>query len=200
MSERFGPIGNERYREYIKDLHAAAAHLSSMVDDTFDLSKLDSGRIDLTFTKVNLNELVQQCVGIMQPQANRARIIIRSALTSGLPLVKADERALRQIMLNLLSKSIKVTGPGGQIIVSTVFSDRGEAILRVRDTGVGMNEKQTAAALERRDSDASADAETGLPPTKALAEANHAQFRIKSAPEAGTLVEIAFPPNRTLAA
>jgi signal transduction histidine kinase len=200
MSERFGPIGNERYREYIKDLHAAAAHLSSMVDDTFDLSKLDSGRIDLTFTKVNLNELVQQCVGIMQPQANRARIIIRSALTSGLPLVKADGRALRQIMLNLLSKSIKVTGPGGQIIVSTVFSDTGEAILRVRDTGVGMNEKQTAAALERGDSDASADVETGLPPTKALAEANHAQFRIKSAPEAGTLVEIAFPPNRTLAA
>jgi hypothetical protein len=200
MSERFGPIGNERYREYIKDLHAAAAHLSSMVDDTFDLSKLDSGRIDLTFTKVNLNELVQQCVGIMQPQANRARIIIRSALTSGLPLVKADERALRQIMLNLLSNSIKVTGPGGQIIVSTVFSDTGEAILRVRDTGVGLNEKRAAAALEHADSDAPADAETGLPPTKALAEANHAQFRIKSATEAGTLVEIAFPPSRTLAA
>ena len=200
MSERFGPIGNERYREYIKDLHAAAAHLSSMVDDMFDLSKLDGGDIDLTFTKVNLNEVVQQCVGMMQPQANRARIIIRSALTSGLPLVKADERALRQIMVNLLSNSIRFTGPGGQIIVSTVFSDTREAILRIRDTGVGMSEKQMAAALERGEADASANAETGLPPTKALAEANHAQFRIKSAPEAGTLVEIAFPPNRTLAA
>jgi len=199
MSERFGPIGNERYREYVKDLHAAAAHLSSMVDDMFDLSKLDTGRIDLIFTKVNLNELVQQSVGIMQPQANRARTIIRSALTSGLPLVKADERALRQIMLNLLSNSIKVTSPGGQIIVSTVFSDTGEAILRVRDTGVGMNERQVVA-LERADVDASPDGETGPPPTKALAEANHAQFRIKSAPETGTLVEIAFPPNRTLAA
>jgi signal transduction histidine kinase len=199
MSERFGPIGNERYREYVKDLHAAAAHLSSLVDGMFDPSKLDSGHSELTFTKVNLNELVQQCVGIMQPQANRARIIIRSALTSGLPLVKADERALRQIMLNLLSNSIKATGPGGQIIVSTVFSDTGEAILRVRDTGVGMNERQVVA-LERADVDASADGETELPPTKALAEANHAQFRIKSAPEAGTLVEIAFPPNRTLAA
>jgi signal transduction histidine kinase len=205
MSERFGPIGNERYREYIKDLHAAAAHLSSMVDDLFDLSKLGSGRIDLTFTDVNLNELVQQCVGMMQPQANRARIIIRSALTSGLPLVKADERALRQIVLSLLSNSIKFTGPGGQIIVSTVFSDAREAILRVRDTGVGMSEKQMAAALDRADVDVSANAgptgsDFGLPPTKALAEANHAQFRIKSAPEAGTLVEIAFPPNRTLAA
>ena len=205
MSERFGPIGNERYREYIKDLHAAAAHLSSMVDDMFDLSKLESGRIDLTFAKVNLNELVQQCVGMMQPQANRARIIIRSALTSALPPVKADERALRQIVLNLLSNSIKFTGPGGQIIVSTVFSDTREAILRVRDTGAGMSEKQIAAALEPfADIDAwassgSGGTEFGLPLTKALAEANHAQFRIKSAPEAGTLVEIAFPPNRTVA-
>ena len=92
-----------------------------MVDDLFDLSKLESGHIDLTFANVNLNELVQQCVGMMQPQANRARIIIRSALTSGLPLVKADQRAVRQIVLNLLSNSIKFTGPGGQIIVSTVF-------------------------------------------------------------------------------
>jgi signal transduction histidine kinase len=205
MSERFGPIGNERYREYIKDLHAAAAHLSSMVDDMFDLSKLESGRIDLTFATVNLNELVQQCVGIMQPQANRARIIIRSALTSALPPIKADERALRQIVLNLLSNSIKFTGPGGQIIVSTVFSDTREAILRVRDTGAGMSEKQIAAALEPlADIDAWASSgasgtELGLPLTKALAEANHAQFRIKSAPEAGTLVEIAFPRNRTAA-
>jgi signal transduction histidine kinase len=206
MSERFGAIGNERYREYIKDLHAAAAHLASIVDDLFDLSKLERGRIDLTFASVNLNELVQQCVGMMQPQANRARIIIRSALTSGLPLVKADERALRQIVLNLLSNSIKFTGPGGQIIVSTVFSDTREAILRVRDTGVGMNDRQIAAALEPfADIKALASAgaggtEFGLPLTKALTEANHAQFRIKSAPEAGTLVEIAFAANRTLAA
>jgi signal transduction histidine kinase len=205
MSERFGPIGNERYREYIKDLHAAAAHLASMVDDLFDLSKLESGHVDLTFANVNLNELVQQCVGMMQPQANRARIIIRSALTSGLPLVKADQRAVRQIALNLLSNSIKFTGPGGPIIVSTVFSDAHEAILRVRDTGAGMSEKQIEAALEpfadvrAWASSSSGGTEFGLPLTKALAEANHAQFRIKSAPEAGTLVEIAFPPNRTVA-
>ena len=200
-----GPIGNERYREYIKDLHAAAAHLASMVDDWFDLSKVENGRIDLTFANVNLNELVQQCVGMMQPQANRARIIIRSALTSGLPRVKADERALRQIMLNLLSNAIKFTGPGGQIIVSTVFSDAREATLRVRDTGAGMSEKQIAAALEPfADIDAWAksgagETEFGLPLTKELAEANRAQFRIKSAPGAETLVEIAFPSNRTVA-
>jgi len=142
---------------------------------------------------------------MMQPQANRARIIIRSALTSGLPLVKADQRAVRQIVLNLLSNSIKFTGPGGQIIVSTVFSDAREAILRVRDTGAGMSETQIEVALEpfadveAWASSGSGGTEFGLPLTKALAEANHAQFRIKSAPEAGTLVEIAFPPSRTVA-
>ena len=177
-----------------------------MVDDLFDLSKLESGRIDLTFAKVNLNELTQQCVGIMQPQANRARIIIRSALTSGLPLVDADEKALRQIVLNLLSNSIKFTGPGGQIIVSTVFSDAHEAVLRVRDTGIGMNEKQIEAALAPFPdvgawaSSGSGAAGFGLPLTKALTEANHAHFGIKSAPDAGTLIEITFPTSHTAAA
>ena len=144
MAERFGPIGNERYREYIKDIHAAGTHLVSMLNDLLDLSRIETGQIELTFANVNLNELTQQCVGIMQPQANRARIIIRTSLTPGVPLVVADERSLRQIVLNLISNSIRFTGPGGQVIVSTVFTDSREAVLRVRDTGAGMSEKDIA--------------------------------------------------------
>jgi signal transduction histidine kinase len=206
MAERFGPIGNERYREYIKDIHAAGAHLSSLLNDLLDLSRIETGRIELTFANVNLNDLTQQCVGIMQPQANRARLIIRTALSSGLSPVMADERALRQIVLNLLTNSIRFTGPGGQIIVSTVLSDAHEAVLRVRDTSAGMSEKDIEAALEPfRDiataaSWGSGGTGFGLPLTKALAEANHAHFRIRSAPDAGTLIEIAFPPNRLVAA
>ena len=206
MAERFGPIGNERYREYIKDIHAAGAHLSSLLNDLLDLSRIETGRIELTFANVNLNDLTQQCVGIMQPQANRARLIIRTALSSSLSPVMADERALRQIVLNLLTNSIRFTGPGGQIIVSTVLSDAHEAVLRVRDTSAGMSEKDIEAALEPfRDigtaaSWGSGGTGFGLPLTKALAEANRAHFRIKSAPDAGTLIEIAFPPNRLVAA
>jgi signal transduction histidine kinase len=206
MTERFGPIGNEHYRDYIKDIHAAGTHLSSMLNDLFDLSKVEAGGMDLTFANVNLNNLTQQCVAIMQPQANRARVIIRTALTTGLPPVMADERALRQIVLGLLSNSIRFTGPGGQIIVSTVFSDAHEAVLRVRDTGAGMSQKDIDAALEPfREAPTSASVGSGaagfsLPLTKKLAEANHAQFSIKSAPDAGTLVEIAFPSNRLVAA
>jgi signal transduction histidine kinase len=206
MTERFGPIGNEHYREYIKDIHAAGTHLTSVLNDLFDLSRAESSGVNLTFVNVNLNELTQGCVAMMQPQANRARIIIRTALTIGLPPVIADERVLRQIVLGLLSNSIRLTGPGGQIIISTVFSDAQEAVLRVRDTGSGMSQKDIEAALEPfRGLETSVrlgSPPTGfsLPLTKALTEANHAHFSIKSSPEAGTLIEIAFPSNRLVAA
>ena len=205
MAERFGPIGNERYREYIKDIHAAGTHLVSLINDLLDLSRIETGQVELSFANVNLNELTMQCVGIMQPQANHARIIIRTSLTPGLPLIVADERSLRQIVLNLIGNSIAFTGPGGQVIVSTVFTDSREAVLRVRDTGAGMSEKDIAAALEpfrqiaTSGSFGSGGTGFGLPLTKALAEANRANFSIKSAPNAGTLIEIAFPPSRIAA-
>ncbi len=205
MAERFGPISNERYREYLKDIHAAGTHLASLLNDLLDLSKIENGQIELTFANVNLNEVTQQCVGIMQPQASRARIIIRTALTPGLPQVVADERSLRQIVLNLISNSIRFTGPGGQVIVSTAFADSGDAVLRVRDTGVGMSDKDVEAALQPfRQTATSASwgsggTGLGLPLTKALAEANRAHFSITSAPNAGTLVEVAFPPTRVVA-
>jgi signal transduction histidine kinase/PAS domain-containing protein len=204
MAERFGPIGNERYREYLKDIHGAGTHLVSLLNDLLDLSKVETGKLDLSFGNVGVNDLTQQCVGIMQPQANRARIIIRTSLTPALPQVVADERSLRQIVLNLLANSIKFTGPGGQVIVSTAVSDSSEVVLRVRDTGVGMSEKDIEAALEpfrqvaTSGSWGSGGTGLALPLTKALAEANRANFNIKSAPNAGTLVEIAFPPSRVV--
>ena len=205
MEQRFGPIGNERYRDYLKDIHASGGHLLSLINDLLDLSKIEAGKLELTFAGVALNDLVQQCVAIMQPQANRERIIIRTSLPAGLPQVVADARSVRQIVLNLLSNSIKFTGAGGQVIVSTALDDDGEVILRVRDTGVGMSEKDIVTALEpfrqlaTSPRGGSGGTGLGLPLTKALAEANRASFHIKSAPEEGTLVEIAFPPGHVLA-
>jgi signal transduction histidine kinase/PAS domain-containing protein len=205
MAERFGPVGNERYRDYLKDIHSAGTHVAALLNDLTDLSKVETGKLDLAFGNVSVNDLTQQCVGIMQPQANRARIIIRTALTRALPQVVADERTLRQIVLNLLANSIKFTGPGGQVIVSTAVSDASEVVLRVRDTGIGMSETDIAAALEpfrqvaTSGSWGSGGTGLGLPLTKALAEANRANFHIKSAPNAGTLVEVAFPPSRVVA-
>jgi PAS domain S-box-containing protein len=199
MEERLGPLGNERYRDYLKDIHTSGNHLMSLINDLLDLSKIEAGKVDLVPATIDLNALAQQCVALMQPQANRERIIIRSSLSANLPLIVADARSVRQIVLNLLSNSIKFTGAGGQVIVSTALGDRGGAILRVRDTGVGMSEKEIAAALEPFRQLAtstrwgSGGTGLGLPLTKALVEANRASFTIKSAVSAGTLVEIVFP-------
>ena len=205
MEERFGPNGSDRYREYLKDIHQSGGHLISLINDLLDLSKIEAGKLELNFASVDLNEVAKQSMSIMQPQANRERIIIRSALAENLPPVVADERSIRQIVLNLLSNSVKFTKPGGQVILSTSLTEKGEVVLRVRDTGIGMSEDEVSAALEpfRQLSTSGRDHKEGtglgLPLTKALAEANRASFQIKSAVNAGTLVEVAFPSTRVLA-
>jgi PAS domain S-box-containing protein len=205
MEERFGPLGNERYRDYLKDINASGAHVVSLLNDLLDLSKIEAGKMELSFERVDLNEVTQQSVAIMQTQASRARVIVRTALSMNIPGIVADTRSIRQIVLNLLSNSIKFTGAGGQVIVSTAANDDGHVTLRVRDTGIGMSEKDIETALQpfrqiatSSRTDASGTG-LGLPLTKALVEANRARFEIKSAVNAGTLVEIAFPAARALA-
>jgi signal transduction histidine kinase len=198
IAERFGSIGNDRYREYLKDMHAAGTHLLSLLNDLLDLAKIETGQFEMTFAEVDLNDLTRQCVDIMQPQANRARIIIRSALTPGLPQVTADARSLRQMVLNLLANAIKLTGPGGQVIVSSAVADGGAPVLRVRDTGAGMRQADIESVLDPLHQTATSaswgsdGSALALPLTRALAEANRATFSIKSAPNTGMLVEITF--------
>jgi signal transduction histidine kinase len=200
LEERFGPIGNERYRDYLKDIRTSGTRLVSMLNDLLDLSKIEAGTLELTAVHTNLNELVHGCVSQMQPQASRERIIIRMSLAPSLPAVVADVRSLRQIIVNLLNNSIKFTGAGGQVIVSTALSDAREIVLRVRDTGIGMSFKDVEAALEpfrqrtTRPSWNASGSGLGLSLTKALAEANGARFNIASKVDDGTLVEITFSP------
>ena len=205
MGERFGPVGNDRYRDYLKDINASGAHLVSLLND-LARSVQDRGRQagpDLRARRSQRSDAGS--VAIMQPQANRERIIIRTSLSPAQLRVLADPRSVRQIVLNILSNSIKFTGAGGQVIVSTALSDTGEAILRVRDTGIGMSEKDIETALEpfrqlttTTRNNGSKGTGLGLPLTKALTEANRARFSIKSAVNAGTLVEIVFPAARVV--
>jgi PAS domain S-box-containing protein len=200
MEERFGPIGNDRYKDYVKDIHVSGQHVMSLANDLLDLAKIEAGRMEFAFSPVDANRIIRECVALMQPQAARERIIMRLSLFDKLPNVMADERALRQIMLNLMSNAVKFNEPGGQVIVSTALDESGHPVIRVRDTGLGMNETELSVALEpfrqipggRRDDGAG----LGLPLTKALVEANHADFSIKSRKEHGTLVEVAFPSIR----
>jgi signal transduction histidine kinase len=199
MEEKFGPIGNDRYKDYIREIHASGQHVVSLANDLLDLAKIEAGRMEFAFSPVDANKVIRECVAQMQPQAARERIIMRLSLFDKLPNVMADERALRQIMLNLMSNAVKFNEPGGQVIVSTALDESGHPIIRVRDTGMGMDERELSVALEpfrqipgRRDDGTG----LGLPLTKALVEANHADFSIKSRKEHGTLVEVAFPSVR----
>ncbi|MET3843396.1 PAS domain-containing protein [Bradyrhizobium sp. OAE829] len=197
IGERFGALGNERYVEYMKDIRASGERVISIINDLLDLSRIETGKLDLSFTNQNLNELVESCVAVMQPQANRERIIIRTSLAHTLPPVVADARALRQITLNLIGNSIHLANAGGQVIVSTALSDFGEVMLRVRDTGHGLNDNEVAAALEPFRTPAPSDQASdgsgvSLSLTKALVEANRARFQIKTGTRSGTLIEVVF--------
>lgn len=197
IEERFGTLGNERYVEYMKDIRASGQRVIAIIDDLLDLSRIESGKMELSFASQDLNSMVEQCVAVMQPQANRERIIIRTSLAHSLPTVKADARALRQIAMNLIGNSIHLANAGGQVIVSTATTDFGDIVLRVRDTGHGLNDNEIAAAMAPfrtpAASDQTADGSVvNLSLTKALVEANRAQFHIKTAPHSGTLIEVVF--------
>lgn len=202
QGEKFGPLGST-HKEYLEGISASGTHIVSLINDLLDLSKIEAGRFDLNFVRVNLNEIVSSTATLLQPQANRGRIIIRTSLAPSMPAVIADLRSIKQVALNLLSNAVKFTPPGGQVIVSTLITEGGNAILRVRDTGHGMNAGEIEIALQNfRQLATNPEGGTGLglPLTKALVEANRAKFTIQSSPGAGTLVEMVFPPNRVLPA
>ncbi len=203
IEERFGPVGSERYKDYLKDIKTSGNHIMSLINDLLDLSKVEAGKMDMQFESTHLNRLVSETVSLMQQQANGQHIIIRTSLASQLPEIAADRRSLRQIVLNLLSNAVKFTPAGGQVILSTVHEDNGDVALRIRDTGIGMSESDLETALEpfRQVSavrDSSQGTGLGLPLTKALVEANRACLSLKSKPNEGTLVEVTFPAERVV--
>jgi PAS domain S-box-containing protein len=203
--ERFGPLGNQRYVDYAKDINRSGTHVLDLVNDLLDISKIEAGEQELNFAAVALNETLGEAVALMQPQANRERVIIRSSFASTLPDVVADLRSVKQIALNLLSNAVRYTGAGGQVIVSTAYELSGDVVVRVRDTGAGMSEADIEQAMKpfkqlntvkRGRGDGTG---LGLPLTKALVEGNRARFSIHSTVGKGTLVEITFPSMRVLA-
>lgn len=205
IDEKFGPVGSDRYLDYLRDINRSGNHVLDLVNDLLDISKIEAGEQDLNYEAVPLNDTLAECVAMMQPQANRERVIIRSSFASRLPDVVADLRSVRQIALNLLSNAVRYTQPGGQVIISTSYEPNGEVTMRVRDTGIGMTLAEIDQALKpfrqidslkrgRQDGTG-----LGLPLTKAMVEANRARFSISSAPNEGTMVEVIFPTTRVLA-
>jgi signal transduction histidine kinase len=200
LQERFGPIGNARYKGYAEDIHQSGLYALSLLNDLLDISKIEAGKFELDFTAVDVGEVIEACVASLQPLAKRTRVVLRTSIAPDLPLVVADPRRLKQVLLNLLTNAIKFTKEGGQVIVSGTLV-RDELRVRVRDSGVGMSKDDIAYAMQpfhqldtapRRQSGTG----LGLPLTKALADANRARLELTSEPGVGTSADVIFPAER----
>ena len=207
LAERFGPVGSERYREYLRDVRASGAQVMSLIADAAELAEIMAGTSRLLPVRISLNEVVNSCVSEQQGAASEARVVFRTALSPGLPPVLADAEAVRSMIVSLLGQARRTTRPGGRVIVSTGRSADGLVVLRIRDNGEGLNEKAIEAALRASPPSSSdpwdagtlntgtwdAGAQTSaLMLANALAEANHARLIITSKPQQGSLFEVSF--------
>lgn len=135
--ELFGPVGNEKYGEYVGDIHASAAHLLDLVNDILDISTIEAGEMSLSPVDLDLAELFEECARVVREQARKAKIRLTVRQPEESISVYADRRAIRQILLNLLSNAIKFTPPGGDVTVASEISAEVFTI-SVSDTGIGI--------------------------------------------------------------
>ncbi|MGF1592989.1 MAG: PAS-domain containing protein [Kiloniellaceae bacterium] len=200
----FGPMGNPRYREYAIDIHDSGTHLLSLINDILDLSKIEAGKFELHEEPIDLEAATKSCFRIMRDRAETAGVMLQHRFPGQLPHLKADPRAVKQILLNLLSNAVKFTDPGGRVLVYGNFNPAGDLMLYVEDTGIGIAEADIAKALApfgQVDSSLSRKYEgtgLGLPLTRHLVDLHDGEITLQSRPGQGTEVSITFPRRRVL--
>jgi signal transduction histidine kinase len=200
----FGPVGSARYRGYVADINDSAVHLLSLVNDLLDLAKAEAGKQELYEETLEIDDIARTCVRLMAERAVEARVNLDLVDRLDGRLFRGDERKMRQIILNLLSNSVKFTPAGGGIILDLSATIEGGLQIVVRDTGIGMGEDDIAKALEPFGQVADVmTRETGgtglgLPLTAKLVELHGGTLAIASTPGQGTAVTLAFPAVRTV--
>jgi len=147
LSERmFGEV-NEKQAEYIGDILQSGQHLLSLINDILDLSKIEAGRMELEFSDLNLPSTIEQTVMLVRERAVRRGITLGRTIDERLGSIRADERKVKQVLLNLLSNALKFTPEGGTIDVRAAVND-GVAEISVRDTGIGISPEDQEAVFE----------------------------------------------------
>jgi two-component system, cell cycle sensor histidine kinase PleC len=200
----FGPHSNPRYGEYAKDIHDAGRHLLNLINDILDLSKAESGRMELYSEPIYLPDFLADCLRFVTERARAHAVALQCSVPEGFPQLHADELRLRQILLNLLSNAVKFTPEGGQVSVQVRQADDGGIVVGVKDTGIGMAPESIPLALEPFRQIASPLSRKvegtglGLSLVKTMAELHGGTLSIQSALKKGTLVEVHFPPSRTI--
>ncbi len=198
-NELFGTIANEKYLEYMKDIHASSLHLLSIINDVLDMSKIEAGKFELSKERIVIRRVVADVVRMMRERAGSRGIALVQRLGNGDIAIWADERAMRQILLNLLSNAIKFSAEGGSIIVRLDAGNDGSVVLEVEDHGIGMDEAEQKRALQPFGQAKTATTRDyggtglGLPITKGLVEAHGGALTVISQAGKGTTVRVVLP-------
>lgn len=205
-SEAFGAHSNPTYREYAGDIHSSGEHLLNLINELLDLSRIEAGRYELNEEALNLTHVVDECCHLLKLRAKDRAITIHCQFEDTLPLLWADERAIRQITLNLLSNAIKFTPQGGEIIVRTGALDDGGQFFSIRDNGPGIPENEIPIVMSSFGQGtlaiktAEQGAGLGLPIVQGLTELHGGTFTLSSRLREGTEVKVTFPPIRVVTA
>jgi two-component system cell cycle sensor histidine kinase PleC len=199
--EMFGPLGHARYKEYAGDILSSGQHLLALINDILDMSKIEAGKMTLRFEPVSVEEVVDDTLRLVRQRAEKAGLKMRVHLPQ-LPDIQADYRALKQILLNILTNAIKFTPSGGTITVSAVPTDS-FMHLYVADTGIGIAPKdmeRLARPFEQIENQFSRTKEgtgLGLALTKSLIEMHSGRLEVDSTVGQGTTVSVILPLTQT---
>ena len=201
--ESHGPLGSPKYHDYAEDIVESGHHLLAVINDILDLSKIEAGQLKLHEQDVDVPKTIRDCLQLMNGKAQEGDIGLDVDLGTGaLPLLRADERMVKQILVNLTSNAIKFTPPGGSVTVKAWCNNENGYILQVVDTGIGIALEDISKALSRFgqvDSDLGRHYEgtgLGLPLTRSLVELHGGSFDLQSELGVGTTVTARFPSRR----
>jgi two-component system cell cycle sensor histidine kinase PleC len=203
-SELLGPMQNASYKEYAANIHDSGRHLLQVINEILDLSRIEAGRYELQEEPVRLCDVVEDCYRLLSLRAESKGLQVALDFPKRLDQLWADERAVRQICLNLMSNALKFTPRGGRITVSVTADADGGQTLAVKDTGPGIPKQEIPRVLQPfgQGSLAHETAEggtgLGLPIVQNLITLHGGTFELRSELRKGTEAIVFFPKSRVL--
>ena len=198
----YGPIGSLKYLDYVRDIHRSGEHLLGVINGVLDMSKIEAGHYDIRLTDVDLGRVSSACARLVSVDAERAAVSLTIDVGTTLPCVRADQQALKQILLNILSNAIKFTPKGGRVTMTAIHATNSRIVIEIADSGIGIAKEdiervfQPFQQAEETLSRAYGGTGLGLAITKKLVELNQGTIAIQSQAGAGTTVIVEFPAGR----
>ena len=203
--ELLGPIGNEQYKTYSEDIHSSGSQLLAIINDILDIAKIEAGNTTLQEDLIDTEDLAASAIRLVSGRPEAENLSISIECEASLPALKADARAVKQVLLNLLSNAVKFT-EDGSVTVKIETTANGSMTLAVADTGIGIAQEEIEKLTEpfyQVDSSLARKFEgtgLGLALSKSFMELHDGELIIESAEGEGTTVTCRFPPSRVEAA